>query len=68
MNMPPLPRAIERDETEHGKLYYTRAQVLAYGEACVDANKKEKDALSAAMNGSYSKAVDDIMGKFGMKS
>ena len=30
MTFPPLPQGIERDQTVHGKLYYTRDQMRKY--------------------------------------
>ncbi|MBV5298386.1 MAG: hypothetical protein JZU64_09735 [Rhodoferax sp.] len=34
MNPPPLPPGIDRDETQHGKLYFTRRQLVEYGQRC----------------------------------
>lgn len=71
----PLPRGIERDDTEHGKLYYTRAQMLAYGLACaayemakVDASRVKNNASGQPQKGAYSSALEDVFNKFGMKS
>lgn len=67
MILPKLPRGIERDDTEHGKIYYTRAQMMAYGQECADIAMgivARKDDPSDARN--YSKAVDDLFQKFGM--
>jgi hypothetical protein len=33
---PPLPNPIQRDDTEHGVDYYTKAQLLAYRAAVIE--------------------------------
>lgn len=58
-----LPRAITRDETQHGKLYYTRKQLIDYGQRCVkDAAKKEKIEKP-----NYSEAINEILHGMGIK-
>jgi isocitrate lyase len=42
MSVPKLPQGVERDDTEHGRLYYTRAQMLAYGIECAKHEFSEK--------------------------
>ena len=37
ITLPALPAGLERDQTEHGRIYYTRAQLKAYGHACATA-------------------------------
>lgn len=72
----PLPRGIDRDDTEHGKLYYTRSQMLAYGLAYaademskVDASRMKNNASGQPGKGAGSSAaIADLMNKFGMKS
>lgn len=61
MTEPALPKGIERDDTEHGKLYWTRAQMLAYGAECA------KHAASQVKPVHQSKAVDDLSKIFGFK-
>ena len=59
MNEPKLPQGISRDDTEHGRLYYTRAQMLAYGIECA------KHAASQVKPVHQSKAVEDLYKIFG---
>lgn len=40
MTTTPLPLGIERDQTEHGKLYYSRRQMIEYGQRCADAERE----------------------------
>lgn len=37
IHLPSLPAGIERDNTVQGRIYYTRAQMTAYGHACATA-------------------------------
>lgn len=64
----PLPKGIERDDTVHGRLYYTRAQMLAYGLDCVDAAVRQIQAARQPESkpGARSAAVDDLLSKMGM--
>ena len=64
----PLPRGIERDDTQHGKLYYTKAMLLAYGDkrasaamAKIDASRMKNNTSGQAME------TEDLMRCFGMK-
>lgn len=36
-HLPMPPAGIDRDQTEHGKIYFTRRQLIAYGEKCFEA-------------------------------
>ena len=64
----PLPRGIERDETVHGKRYYTRAQLLAYGNQCFADGAACKPSAGSPYKGSEKPiTVDDLMNIFGMK-
>ncbi len=68
MTAPKLPPGISRDETVHGKLYYTRAQMIEYGRLCAEEAMKSIDASRMKNNASgQSKTVNDLMGIFGMK-
>lgn len=67
---PKLPSGISRDETQHGKLYYTRAQMLEYGRLCAEDAMQKIDASRMKSNASgqfKSSSVEDLMGIFGMK-
>lgn len=63
MTTTPLPLGIERDQTEHGKLYYSRRQMIEYGQRCADA---ERDRLTGPIN-SGDETVDFLSGMMGMK-
>jgi len=39
MTLPPLPRAILRDDTYHGRKYCTLADAVEYGRACAAAER-----------------------------
>lgn len=62
----PLPRAITRDETEHGKLYYTRQQLIEYG------NRRAKEAETPEPKHSddsgFPEAFSELFGRFGRKA
>jgi len=67
----PLPRGIERDETVHGRLYYTRAQLMAFGQARVDEALQNERGASRTRSSPHgaaprSAAVDDLMSKMGV--
>lgn len=67
MSYPNLPRAICRDETEHGKLYYTRAQMMEYGKSCAEDAIKTIDASRKKNNASgQQNQVEDLLRAFGM--
>jgi len=36
MKLPLLPEGIYRDDTQHGKLYFTLAQIRSYGQECAE--------------------------------
>lgn len=61
-----LPPGIERDQTEHGKLYYTRRQMIEYGQRCADAERSriETNSKRTAMDDG---GVDFLRGMMGMK-
>ena len=40
MIFPPRPKGIERDDTEHGRLYYTADDLRRYGLQCVEEYKR----------------------------
>lgn len=40
MIFPPRPKGIERDDTEHGRLYYTAEDLRRYGLQCVEEYKR----------------------------
>lgn len=58
-DLPKLPRGISRDETEHGRIYYTRAQMMAYGRECYDYEPPYEQPKHSAGSGDV---VDDLMG------
>jgi hypothetical protein len=58
-----LPPGVERDQTEHGKLYFTRRQMVEYGQRCADA---ERDRLQGPIK-SGDETVDFLRGMMGMK-
>ena len=63
----PVPRGIERDDTEHGKLYYTRAQLLAYGHQRFADGMACKPASGSPYKASEKPTtIDDLMNIFGM--
>lgn len=61
MIFPPRPKGIERDDTEHGKLYYTGDQLRRYGLQCVEEYKRCQKETPR------SDVVDDLMSMMGMK-
>lgn len=60
----PLPRAITRDETEHGKLYYTRQQLIDYGKRCVE----DATAPKQSDDSGFPEAFSELFGRFGRKA
>lgn len=40
MNFPPFPVGIYRDDTVHGRLYYTRQQMFDFAQAVLNAQPK----------------------------
>ena len=40
MIFPPRPKGIERDDTEHGRLYYTADDLRRYALQCVEEYKR----------------------------
>lgn len=73
MIFPPRPKAIERDQTEHGKLYYTGDQLRKYGLQCVEEYKRcNPDTKTGNVNPLRRSTpscdvVNDLMGMMGMK-
>lgn len=65
----PLPRGIERDDTVHGRLYYTRAQLLQYAIDYADQERQAEPEMPQPRQGSTprSKAVDDLLRGMGMR-
>jgi hypothetical protein len=72
MIFPPRPKGFERDDTEHGKLYYTGEQLRKYGLRCVEEYKRcNPDPKKESVNPLHRTAptcdvVGDLMGMFGM--
>lgn len=75
MIFPPRPKGIERDDTEHGRLYYTANDLRRYGLQCVEeyrrcnpeGDKCERvNPLRSAT--SMPDVVSDLMGFMGMGS
>jgi hypothetical protein len=58
IDLPPPPKGIERDETEHGKLYYTRKQMIDFATRAMEHEPEYPR---------NSKAVDDFAKVFGFK-
>lgn len=72
MNFPPRPKGIERDDTEHGRLYYTADDLKRYGLQCVEEYKRCNPGRTESVNPlksdtPRSKVVDDLMSMMGMK-
>ena len=51
--LPSLPKGIYRDDTAHDKLYYTRAQMLAYGELCSGVESVAKPSARSYVDDEY---------------
>jgi hypothetical protein len=63
-----LPKGIERDDTVHNRLYYTKAQMLLYGQAREDAAiLAMAPPKPGAPTGARPNAVDELLGRMGMK-
>jgi len=62
IHLPTIPKGIERDQTEHGRLYYSRKQLQEYGHACALAMvlKEAKTQKTRDIN------LDDLRRMFGM--
>lgn len=58
--IPMLPKGIERDETEHGKIYYTRKQMIEFAQAAINSHKEVVGDTSGP-------AVSDLMRMMGMR-
>lgn len=72
MIFPPRPKGIERDQTTHGRLYYTSDDLKRYGLQCVEEYKRcmVERANQAAFGedvGKLSKAFSDLFSKMGVK-
>lgn len=55
--IPMLPKGIERDETEHGKIYYTRKQMIEFAQAAINSHKEHKEVIGDTSG----PAVSDII-------
>ena len=64
MIFPPRPKGIERDDVQHGRLYYTSEDLRRYGLQCVEEYKRcqRKDTETPR-----SEVVDELLRKMGMK-
>jgi len=68
MKLPLLPEGIYRDDTQHGKLYFTLAQIRSYGQECFDAGRQSTTIAGRAESKTpTSTDVDWLMSKMGMK-
>jgi len=68
MNLPKLPPGIERDETQHGRWYFTLAQMRAYGQECFDAGRQNTTIAGRAESKTPdSPDIDFLRGMMGMK-
>lgn len=64
MIFPSMPKGVERDDTVHGKLYYTRDDMRRFGLQCVEEYKRCQNKPAAPF-GSGSDVVDELMGFIG---
>lgn len=65
MILPPMPKGVEKDDAVHGRIYYTRLQMISYGQQCVDL------ALSAIYESEEQRtdgksSVEELFNIFGM--
>lgn len=69
MNFPPRPKGIERDDTEHGRLYYTADDLRRYGLQCVEEYKRcnPERANQPKTATPRCDVVDDLMAMMGVK-
>lgn len=67
MIFPPRPKGIERDDTEHGRLYYTSDDLRRYGLQCVEEYKRCNPERSNTQKTATPRCdvVDDLMSMFG---
>lgn len=64
----PLPRGIERDDTVHGRLYYSRQQIIYYGDMCFAAGKEAtRKEIAARKPPENPDVLNELFGKFGIK-
>ncbi|MFZ4622931.1 MAG: hypothetical protein ACOYNF_01730 [Rhodoferax sp.] len=62
----PLPPAgIYRDQTEHGKIYFSRRHLIAYGEKCFEAGRSSITA--AEIKYTDKETVEFFRGFMGIK-
>lgn len=61
--IPMLPKGIERDETEHGKIYYTRKQMIEFAQAAINSHKE----VIGGTKTPDGPAVSDLMRMMGMR-
>lgn len=68
MIFPPRPKGIERDDTEHGRLYYSAEDLRRYGLQCVEEYKRCNTERSNPQKAApRCDVVDDLMSMMGMK-
>ena len=70
MTLPPLPTGLERDQTQHGRVYYTMRQMREYGIRCAESAVLDVDKSRAKHNTGGQKqddTVDFLRGMMGMK-
>lgn len=68
MIFPPRPKAIERDDTKHGVLYYTSDQLKWYGIKCVEEYKRcQQKPDTKQTDTPMSNAFDDLFSALGIK-
>ncbi len=64
-NLPLPPAGIDRDQTEHGKIYFSRRHLIAYGEKCFEAGRASLPI--AGTKPSYRETVECVREFMGMK-
>ena len=71
MIFPPRPKGIERDDTEHGRLYYSSKDLMRYGLQCVAEYKRcnpdrSTESINPLRGGApLPDSVNDLFTKFG---
>lgn len=63
--MTQLPKGIERDDTVHGRIYYTRVQLMRYAKECV--NDYITTLRQPEPQPARGSAVDDLMSSMGIR-
>ena len=69
MTPPTLPKGITRDDTQHGRMYYTLQQMRDYGRACAAAHMAQIDAARMRHNssGQNPEVINELFGFLGKK-